>query len=76
VLLAGLCASLLAGCLTPKRFDEDAWRARVEATREADLSVPHRDARGRFFNPWLPMEERTGDLWRWWLSRNSLGDDR
>ena len=75
-LLAGFCVALLAGCLTPKSFDEDAWRARVEATREADLAAPHRDPSGRFFNPWLPMEDRTGDFWRWTLSRNSFGNDR
>jgi L-ascorbate metabolism protein UlaG (beta-lactamase superfamily) len=76
VLLAGCCTLSLAGCLTPKRFDEEAWRARVEATREADLAAPHRQPSGRFFNPWMPMEQRTGDLWRWWFSRNSFGKDR
>jgi L-ascorbate metabolism protein UlaG (beta-lactamase superfamily) len=75
-LLGAGCALSLAGCLTPRAFDEEAWRARVEATREADLEAPHRDASGRFFNPWLPMPRRTGDLWRWWLSRNSFGADR
>jgi L-ascorbate metabolism protein UlaG (beta-lactamase superfamily) len=62
--------------LGPKRFDEDAWRAAVEATREADLEAPHRAAAGGFFNPWLPMTKRTGDLWRWWLSRDPYDGDR
>ena len=61
--------------VSPKRFDEAAWRARVEATRVEDLSAPHRDAAGRFFNPWLPMEPRTADFWRWTFSRGSFGED-
>lgn len=74
-LLALSALSLLGGCLAPKRFDEAVWRARVEATRAEDLEAPHRDAAGRFFNPWLPMEPRTADFWRWTFSRNSFGGD-
>lgn len=67
--------ALLCGCLAPRSFDEAAWRARVEATRPGDLEAPHRDASGRYFNPWLPMERRSADFWRWTLSRNSFGED-
>lgn len=76
VILAGFCAAALTGCFAPKPFDEEAWRARVETTRETDLTAPHREPSGRFFNPWMPMEPRTLAFLRWTLTRNSFGEDR
>jgi L-ascorbate metabolism protein UlaG (beta-lactamase superfamily) len=75
-ILTVIAGVALSGCLAPRPFDEAAWRARVEATREEDLEAPHRTPSGRFFNPWLPMEDRTWDFWRWVLTRNSFGTDR
>ncbi len=52
-------AVITGGCLTArKNFSEEAWRARVDETDPALLYAPHfRD--GRFFNPWMPMEEKS-----------------
>lgn len=72
LLLAALLG--LAGCLSPKPFDEAAWQKTVAATDPAQLHAPHQDAEGRFYNPWLPQDGSTWDLFRWWLSRSSLGD--
>ena len=70
-----LAAMLLGtGCLSPKPFDEAAWQKTVAATDPAKLYAPHRDADGRFFNPWLVQDKSTWDLFRWWLSSSSLGD--
>jgi N-acyl-phosphatidylethanolamine-hydrolysing phospholipase D len=75
-LAAGLLALAAGGCLPPRSFDEDAWRRQVEAAAVADLYAPHRDAQGRFFNPWQPRERAWGDLLYWLLSANSLGAQR
>lgn len=50
--------SLLPSCVVnPPPFDERAWRSRVESVDPALLYAPHfKD--GRFFNPWMPNEER------------------
>jgi N-acyl-phosphatidylethanolamine-hydrolysing phospholipase D len=49
---------LMIGCAGPaQRFDEAQWRERVAATRTEDLYAPHFQD-GRYFNPWLPMEEK------------------
>ena len=65
---------MLAGCMTPPSFDEDAWRGQVAAEDPAKLHAPHYDAQsGGYFNPWLPQEKRgVGDLMRWRLSSNPL----
>ncbi|BEQ16588.1 MBL fold metallo-hydrolase [Desulfoferula mesophila] len=73
----GLAMALLllgVGCLSPKPFDEAAWHKTVTATDPAKLHAPHQDAEGRYFNPWLPQDKSSWDLFRWWLSRSSLGD--
>lgn len=72
-LAALLLAAAVPGCLAPRPFDEARWGERVEATREADLEAPHRDGRGRFLNPWMPMGNRSGEFWRWVLSRDAFG---
>ena len=61
--------ALMTGCLPGRPFDEAAWRKRVEATRTSDLRAPHRDADGRFFNPWDPQQRSFWDFLRWRLSR-------
>jgi len=55
-------------CLHAPPFDEVHWRRIVEKQDPALLYAPHvKD--GRFFNPWLPMEEKGfGALIRWKLS--------
>ncbi len=75
LVLAAALPTLLGGCLAPAPFSEATWRARVEATRVEDLEAQHRDAAGRFFNPWLPMNRSRTDFWRWTLSRNSSDGD-
>jgi N-acyl-phosphatidylethanolamine-hydrolysing phospholipase D len=67
-----LCAGL-AGCMAPRPFDEDAWKAKVEAEDPEALYAPHRHADGTFFNPWLPENRPWWSFWRWVLSKNSLG---
>lgn len=62
--------SIIGGCMTPLSFDEKAWVDRVETTEASDTRKGHRDAKGRFFNPWAPMK-RSGFL-RWVLSRDSM----
>jgi len=42
----------------------------------AALYAPHRDARGRFFNPWRRMQLGLGEFLRWRLSRNPYGKRR
>lgn len=64
-----LCA-LLASCAAfDREFDERAWGEKVQAADPKQLRAPHyRD--GRFFNPWMPMEEIGGfsRFLRWKLS--------
>jgi L-ascorbate metabolism protein UlaG (beta-lactamase superfamily) len=54
-------------CLHAPPFDEAQWRGAVEKQDPDLLYYPHfKD--GRFFNPWLPMEEKgVGALIRWQL---------
>ncbi|MEZ4602183.1 MAG: hypothetical protein R2861_01865 [Desulfobacterales bacterium] len=58
-----------AGCsgFSPD-FDESAWHDRVAATDPKNLYAPHEND-GKFFNPWMPMEEKSiGTLLRWRLA--------
>jgi len=49
-------------------FDEIAWRNKVEAAKTNDLHAPHYKD-GKFFNPWMPMEEKSLlQLLKWKLS--------
>lgn len=43
--------------LKPPPFDEAEWRARVRSTDPSLLYAPHY-REGRFFNPWMPGEEK------------------
>jgi len=70
MVIIGLAA--MAGCLAPLPFDERAWQKTVAAGRPADLYAPHRDTKGRFFNPWLPQNRSSWEVARWFLSANSL----
>ena len=72
MLIAGtggvIFAALLvcAGCsgFSPD-FDESAWHDQVTATDPKNLYAPHEND-GKFFNPWMPMEEKSiGTLLRW-----------
>lgn len=55
----------------PPPFDDDLWREKVHRTDPALLYAPHfRD--GRYFNPWMPMEEKSLlTLLRWRLTEKS-----
>jgi L-ascorbate metabolism protein UlaG (beta-lactamase superfamily) len=55
-------------CMHAPPFDEVHWRGIVEKQDPALLYAPNLK-NGRFFNPWLPMEEKGfGALIRWKLS--------
>lgn len=73
---AVLASAAASGCLPQRPFDEAAWRAEVQAARGDDLYAAHRDAEGRFFNPWLPQERSFGAFLRWTLSARSVDSER
>jgi N-acyl-phosphatidylethanolamine-hydrolysing phospholipase D len=52
-------ATLVSSCsLNPPPFDETAWRAKVLSADPALLYAPHfKD--DRFFNPWMPNEDKS-----------------
>jgi len=63
-----LCLSPLGCVMASPDFDEAAWRSKVEAARTDDLYAPHYKD-GKFFNPWMPMEEKGFlQLLKWKLS--------
>jgi L-ascorbate metabolism protein UlaG (beta-lactamase superfamily) len=74
LILAGLLLPLLllGSCLSPRPFDEAAWRGQAETASPADLHAPHRHPDGTFFNPWLPQNRSFGEILYWYLSRNTL----
>ena len=48
----------MTGCIGPPQdFDETVWRKKVESARTSDLYASNFQG-GRFFNPWMPMEEK------------------
>ena len=56
-----LTALVLSPASAAEPFDEETWRRTVENQSVEKLYAPHfKD--GKFFNPWLPMEEKT--FWR------------
>lgn len=66
VLLILLCS---ACGLKPLPFDEERWRAQVEAQKVEGLYAPHVED-GRYFNPWMPQDGgKFSRLLRWRLSR-------
>jgi L-ascorbate metabolism protein UlaG (beta-lactamase superfamily) len=66
-----LAFSLLSCTLPPPPFDEAAWRARVKSTDPALLYASH-FKEGRFFNPWMPAEEKgLIQLLRWRITSGS-----
>lgn len=69
----GICALvLLTSCLfAPRSFDEQDWLDTVESTKVEDL-YGENYADGRFFNPWLPQENRSfSSFLRWRFSRKA-----
>jgi len=57
-LVAALAFMALSCASIDEPFVESEWRARVLKADPAMLRAPHfRD--GKYFNPWLPMEERS-----------------
>ena len=44
-------------CLSEPEFDENLWLERVNAVDPQLLYATNRDARGKFFNPWMPRSE-------------------
>ena len=68
LLIPGLCSCLYS----PRTFDEESWRLRVEQQDPAALYAAH-ERDGRYFNPWLEMEEgRFGEFLRWRLTRRAV----
>jgi L-ascorbate metabolism protein UlaG (beta-lactamase superfamily) len=58
LLVAALALMALSCASVNEPFEEREWRMRVLKEDPAMLRAPHfRD--GKYFNPWLPMEERT-----------------
>lgn len=49
--LPGACARV------SQDFNEETWRKDVESARTETLYAPHFEG-GRFFNPWMPMENK------------------
>ena len=66
-------APFLGSCIrTTPPFDETSWRRDVESRNPQDLYAPHYKD-GQYFNPWMPMEEKSfGELLRWRLSRRAV----
>ena len=63
-----ICMLLTGACATVgEPFDEKAWRSRVDGSDTKLLYAPHyRD--GKYFNPWLPSENRGfGAFLKWRL---------
>lgn len=72
ILFAALILSLVLGScvMTPLPFDEEQWRKDVENQAAAGLYAPN-DADGAFYNPWMPMQEKSlGQFLRWRFSRS------
>jgi len=68
LLLPGLCSCLLS----PRGFDEEAWRLQIEQQDPAALYAVH-ERDGRYFNPWMEMEEgRLGEFLRWRLTKPAV----
>jgi len=66
--VAFFAASSYSCSLTPPSFDEAAWGAKVKSADPSLLYAPHLKD-GRFFNPWMPGEDKGFlTLLRWWLS--------
>jgi N-acyl-phosphatidylethanolamine-hydrolysing phospholipase D len=65
-----LCALAFSSCLLrAPYFDEAAWRKEVNS-RDASLLYAAHHNDGRFFNPWMTMEEKGfGQLLKWKLSQ-------
>ncbi|OPY93385.1 MAG: metal-dependent hydrolase [Syntrophaceae bacterium PtaU1.Bin231] len=53
-----ICALLLS-CAADRAFDEEAWRKRVASADPSALRAAH-EKDGRYFNPWMPMEDVGG----------------
>ena len=72
LLLSLLLLPTLCSCLfSPPTFDEEAWRLEVEQQDPACLYAVH-EQDGRYFNPWLEMEEgRFSEFLRWRLTRRT-----
>jgi len=69
VALLAVFATLGSSCsLNPPPFDEAAWRAKVLSADPALLVAPH-FKEDRFFNPWMPNEDKGFfTLLRWKLT--------
>ncbi|RJP78181.1 MAG: hypothetical protein C4522_13485 [Desulfobacteraceae bacterium] len=67
LLFSALAFFCFCSC-APRPFDEAAWNQKMKSLKVSDLYEDHyRD--GRFFNPWMPMEEKgLFSLIRWKLT--------
>jgi L-ascorbate metabolism protein UlaG (beta-lactamase superfamily) len=63
---------LLARIGTAEPFDEKRWRKAVENQPVEKLYAPHY-ADGKYFNPWMPMKEKTfGRFLKWRFSKTAI----
>jgi len=68
VSLVAVCLLLVPQFVPEHNFSESDWRKQVEAVDPALLYAPHYQ-QGRYYNPWLAMENRGfGALLQWWLT--------
>ncbi len=67
-----LFSNLLSCMQHLEKFDETAWRKKIENQQVPDLYAPNIQD-GIFVNPWAPMEKKSiGQLLQWQLSRKNL----
>ena len=57
--VCGMIVAVFALCCSSpgRKFSEQHWREQVEKTSAEALFAPHKKD-GRYFNPWMPMEEK------------------
>ena len=69
-LLILLMSVVVCSCVaTPPSFDEQQWRATVDKQEAEMLYAPHYE-NGAYFNPWMPMEEKSfGRFLKWRFSK-------
>ncbi len=71
-----LCVLFLSCSAVDRTFDERAWREKVKAADPSALRAVH-ERDGRYFNPWMPMEDLGGfsRFLRWKFSSNNSYTD-
>ncbi len=57
ILIIVFILSILISSYARQIFNEKKWSAKIEKTKRKDLYASHKKD-GKFFNPWLPMQEK------------------